>query len=111
MMGPPSIVSTATAVPAHAATQGEVKDRLRAVLPLPARKMEAAMELFDHTAVERRFSVQPLSELGVPRGLGDVQARYRENAIALGRDVAARALAEAGVAARDVDLLITTSCT
>jgi alkylresorcinol/alkylpyrone synthase len=111
MMGPPSIVSTATAVPAHAATQAEVKDRLRAVLPLPARKMEAAMELFDHTAVERRFSVQPLSELGVPRGLGDVQARYRENAITLGRDVAARALAEAGVAARDVDLLITTSCT
>ena len=111
MTAPPSIVSTATAVPAYAATQGEVKDRLRAVLPLPARKLEAAMELFDHTAVERRFSVQPLSELGIPRGLGDVQARYRESAIALGRDVAARALAEAGVAARDVDLVITTSCT
>jgi alkylresorcinol/alkylpyrone synthase len=111
MKAAPIIVRTATAVPAHAATQDEVKDRLRALLPLPARKLEAAMELFDHAAVERRYSVEPLAALGTPRGLGEIQRLYRENAIALGKKVAAEALAGAGVEARDVDLIITTSCT
>jgi len=107
----PTIVSTATAVPAHSATQGEVKDRVRAVLPLSPRRLEAAMELFDHAAVERRFSVEPVERLGQLRGMGEVQERYRENAIVLGRKVAAEALARAGVEAGQIDLLITVSCT
>jgi alkylresorcinol/alkylpyrone synthase len=111
MRGAPTIVSTATAVPAHSATQAEVKDRLRAVLPLSPRRLEAVMEIFDHAAVERRFSVEPVERLGQARGLGEVQARYRENAILLGRRVAAEALARAGVEARQIDLLITVSCT
>jgi alkylresorcinol/alkylpyrone synthase len=111
MKSAPTIVSTATAVPAHSATQGEVKDRVRAVLPLSPRRLEATMELFDHAAVERRFSVEPVERLGQPRGLGEVQERYRENAILLGRQVAAEALARAGVEPRQVDLLITVSCT
>ena len=111
MKSAPTIVSTATAVPAHSATQGEVKERLRAVLPLTPRRLEATMELFDHAAVERRFSVEPVERLGQPRGLGEVQERYRENAILLGRKVATEALARAGVEAQQVDLLITVSCT
>ena len=107
----PTIVSTATAVPAHSATQGEVKERLRAVLALSPRRMEATMELFDHTAVERRYSVEPVARLGQPRGLGEVQDRYRENAIALGRQVASEALKRGAVEARQIDLLITVSCT
>jgi alkylresorcinol/alkylpyrone synthase len=108
----PTIVSTATAVPAHSASQSEVKERLRAVLPpLSPRRLEAAMELFDHAAVERRFSVEPVAHLGQPRGLGEVQERYRENAIALGRQVASEALARGGLPASAVDLLITVSCT
>jgi alkylresorcinol/alkylpyrone synthase len=111
MKSAPTIVSTATAVPAHSATQGEVKERLRAVLPLSPRRLDATMELFDHAAVERRFSVEPVERLGQPRGLGEVQERYRENAILLGRKVATEALARAGVEAQQVDLLITVSCT
>ena len=111
MSATPTIASTATAVPAHAATQAQVKARLREVLPLPARRMDAAMELFDHTAVDRRYSVEPIERLGTLRGISDMQARYRENAIALGRQVASQALVRAEVDARDVDLLITVSCT
>ncbi len=111
MKGAPIIVRTATAVPAHSASQDEVKDRLRALLTLPPRKLEAAMELFDHAAVERRYSVEPLSTLGNPRGIGEVQRLYRENAIALGTRVARDALAAAGVEPRDIDLVVTTSCT
>ncbi|HXU63213.1 MAG TPA: 3-oxoacyl-[acyl-carrier-protein] synthase III C-terminal domain-containing protein [Polyangia bacterium] len=111
MSATPTIASTATAVPAHAATQSQVKERLREMLPLPARRLDAAMELFDHTAVERRYSVEPLERLGTLRGISDMQARYRESAIALARQVATEALARAEVEPRDVDLLITVSCT
>ena len=107
----PAIVSTVTAVPAHSATQAEVKARLREVFDLPARRLDAAMELFDHAAVERRFSVEPIDRLGVPRPMGDIQERYREHAFGLGRKVAREALARADVAAADIDLIVTTSCT
>ncbi len=93
MDAPPSIASTATAVPAHSATQEQVKARLREVLPLPPRRLDAAMELFDHTAVERRYSVEPIDRLGTLRGISEMQVRYRENAVALGRQVASEALA------------------
>jgi len=55
--------------------------------------------------------VAPLEQLGTVRGITEMQAHYREHAIALGRQVAAEALARARVEARQVDLLITTSCT
>jgi alkylresorcinol/alkylpyrone synthase len=111
MRASPVIVSTATAVPAHSATQAEVKARLREVLPLSARRLDAAMELFDNAAVDRRYSVEPLAMLGRPRPLGEIQVRYRENAIALGRQVAVEAMDRAGVTAEQIDLCITVSCT
>ena len=89
-----------------------MKARLREVFDLPARRLDAAMELFDHAAVERRYSVEPIDRLGVPRALGDIQERYREHAFGLGRKVARQALARARrSAAADIDLIITTSCT
>jgi alkylresorcinol/alkylpyrone synthase len=107
----PAILSTVTAVPAFSASQGDVKARLREVFDLPARRLDATMELFDHAGVERRYSVEPIDRLGVPRPLGDIQERYREHAFGLGRKVAREALARAGVAAADIDLIVTTSCT
>jgi alkylresorcinol/alkylpyrone synthase len=107
----PAIVSTFTAVPAYSATQAEVKARLRELVDLPARRLDAAMELFDHAAVERRYSVEPIEQLGLPRPIGNIQERYREHAFGLGRKVAREALARADVAAADIDLIVTTSCT
>jgi alkylresorcinol/alkylpyrone synthase len=107
----PTIVSTATAVPAHSASQEEVKARLEQVLSFPGRRREAVRELFDNAAVERRFSVVPLADLGRTHTLSEVQATYREHAIALGRQVATEALARAGVAPAEVDLIVTVSCT
>ena len=108
---PPAIASTVTAVPPYSATQTQVKARLRELFKLPGRRLDAALELFDHAAVERRFSVEPIEHLGTPRTLSDTQDRYREHAVGLGRKVAREALTRAGVAAADIDLIITTSCT
>jgi len=107
----PSIVGSVTAVPGFSATQGEVKARLRELFDLPARRLDAAMELFDHAGVERRYSVEPINVLGVPRPLSEIQDRYREHALALAREVAIEALAQAGLAASEIDLIVTTSCT
>jgi alkylresorcinol/alkylpyrone synthase len=111
MEAAPRIVATVTAVPPHSARQDEVKARLRAFLPLDARRMEAALSLFDQTAVERRYSVDPLSEFGRRRTLSEVSEHYRTHAIALGRDVTARALQAGRRGAEEIDLLITVSCT
>jgi alkylresorcinol/alkylpyrone synthase len=108
----PSIVSAATAVPAHRASQEEVKDVLRAHWPLDARRMAAALALFDHAAVEQRFGVEPFAALvGRPRSLTEISARYRQEAIALGREVTTRCLRDGGCRADEIDLLITVSCT
>lgn len=107
----PTIVSTATAVPPFSASQDEMKERLRALFALERRRMEAAMALFDNAAVERRYSVEPVEALGKPRSITELSEQYRGHAIALGRDVASRALAAAGKRADQIDLLITVSCT
>jgi alkylresorcinol/alkylpyrone synthase len=111
MVADPRIVATATAVPPHSATQEEVKERLRAMLPLDERRMAAALALFDHTAVERRRSVYPIAEFGTRRTLGQISEEYRRHALALGRQVAAHALDAAGLRADEIDLFVSVSCT
>src|SRR4051794_39718647 len=106
-MPDPRIVATATAVPPHTATQEQVKDRLRELLPLDARHMAAALALFDHTAVARRHSVYPIEDFGRKRGLGEMSDEYRRHALALGRQVAAHALDAAGTRPDEIDLFIT----
>src|SRR4051812_46460737 len=88
-----TIVATATALPEHAATQAEVKEALRRLLPLEPRRLDAVMAIFDHALVQRRYSAQPIADLGRHRSLGEATAAYRRHAVALGREVAARCLA------------------
>jgi alkylresorcinol/alkylpyrone synthase len=107
----PSIVSTATAVPAHSASQDQVKQVLRRLLPLEPRKLEAVMTIFDNAQIENRYSVYPIERLGERQSLTRTTEDYRAHAIPLAREVTVRALADAGVAASQIDLIITVSCT
>jgi alkylresorcinol/alkylpyrone synthase len=106
-----TIVATATAVPAHTASQSAVQRVLRTVFPIDGRRMDAVMSIFENAQIDNRYSVYPVEQIGRRRSLTESTAEYRVHAVALARDVAARALAEARVSARDVDLIITTSCT
>jgi alkylresorcinol/alkylpyrone synthase len=105
------IVATATAVPAHAARQPDVTRALRALFPLNGRRMDAVMALFENAQIDNRYSVYPVEQIGRRKSLTENTAEYRRHATALARDVAARALAGARLEARDIDLIITTSCT
>jgi alkylresorcinol/alkylpyrone synthase len=106
-----TIVATATAVPAHSARQPEVTRALRALFPLNGRRMDAVMALFENAQIDNRYSVYPVEQIGVRKSLTETTQDYRRHATALAREVAARALTEARVAASDIDLIITTSCT
>jgi alkylresorcinol/alkylpyrone synthase len=98
-------------VPEHCLEQEEVKRVLGPLLPVPGKRLDAVMALFDHVMVQRRFSVLPLEQLSAPRSLSDTMGLYRDGAVRLGRKVASNCLAQAGVPARAVDLIITLSCT
>src|SRR5882672_5916643 len=97
-----TIVATATAVPAHTASQTAVQQVLRTVFPIDGRRMDAVMTIFENAQIENRYSVYPVEQIARRRSLTETTVEYRGHAIALARDVAARALAEARVAARDI---------
>jgi alkylresorcinol/alkylpyrone synthase len=106
-----TIASVATAVPPYCMTCSDVKQAVREVFPMAPHRLAAVMQLFDHAQVERRYSVVPLDELIRPRSLTQTSREYQEHAIALGRRVAADCLAQAGLPAEAIDMVITVSCT
>ena len=107
----PTIAATATAVPPHTITRDDVKYYLGRVFDIPDRKIEAMMTVVDNAQVHKRHSIFPIEYTIEPRPLSKTNEEYQEHAIALGRRAAEECLAKAGVAAADVDLIITVSCT
>jgi len=101
----------AVAVPEHVLTQKDVKQAVGTLVPLARERLEAVLSLFDGAGVERRHSVVPVTEMHRPRDLTETMDTYRTHAIRLGRRVAQEALERAELAADEVDLVITVSCT
>jgi alkylresorcinol/alkylpyrone synthase len=106
-----TITATATALPAHAFTQSEIAGILPDMFALEGEALDELRASYARFAVERRYSVLPLARFPERRSLSRTTEIYREHAIALGRRVASLGLERAGVRARDVDLVITVSCT
>jgi alkylresorcinol/alkylpyrone synthase len=98
-------------VPPHTITRDDVKYYLGRVFDIPDRKIEAMMTVVDNAQVHKRHSIFPIEYTIEPRPLSKTNEEYQEHAIALGRRAAEECLAKAGVAAADVDLIITVSCT
>jgi alkylresorcinol/alkylpyrone synthase len=101
----------AVTVPEHVLTQADVKKAVEAVVPLNRDRLGAVMSLFDGAGVNRRYSVLPVGGLHRPRDLTETMDLYRSHALRLGRLVAQECLERAEVAASEVDLVITVSCT
>lgn len=106
-----TIAATATALPPHKITREEVKAYLSQVFPLEANRLEAMMAVVDNSQVKQRYCIHPVEYIVQPRPLSQISKEYAEHAVRLGRRVAEDCLAEAGMRAQDIDLLITTSCT
>jgi alkylresorcinol/alkylpyrone synthase len=108
---PISVLATATALPEHIVTIDDVKAYLNKVFPLTESRTSMMMEVVENAKVDRRYFIFPLDYTIEPRSLEQTTKEYQEHAVKLGRRVAADCLKNAGMAATDVDLIITVSCT
>ena len=99
------LLSVATAVPAHRLEAGEALERLRPFWPQLGRLPGA------EAAVGTRYLCEPVAALLRGRGLREVQAAYLDHSRELALAAAERALCGAQLSGRDIDLVISVSCT
>jgi len=109
---PPRLLSVATALPRHIASQ-------TAARALAARMFEEGLDpedrrligVFDSSGIETRYFCMPLEWYAQVRTFGEMNARYLEHALELAAEAAARALARAGLTPADVDHVVFVSST
>ncbi len=108
---PCAVVATATAVPPHTITREDVKYYMGRVFDIPERRLEAMMSIVDNAQVHTRHVLFPIDYTVEPRSLEKTNLEYMHHAIELGQRAAEECLKRAGMTARDIDLIITVSCT
>ncbi|MDD9875943.1 MAG: type III polyketide synthase [Magnetovibrio sp.] len=105
----PIIRAVATAVPAHALSQADVKAWAARRFNGRAAAMDRLLPAFDNAGIDTRYSCVPLDWYDTAPGWRDKNALYIKHATGLAADAAERCLAAAGVAAAEVDCLVTVS--
>lgn len=111
-MAPPvNVLSIATAVPPHQLDQRAVADAAREVYARTFTRFPKLADVFTNAGIERRYSVRPLEWLSKPHDWGERTDAYIEGASTLFVETAKAALDRAGIAARDVDVVVTVSST
>jgi alkylresorcinol/alkylpyrone synthase len=108
---PVSILATSTTLPEHEFGLAEAKAYLNKVFPLNESRTAMMLEVLVNSKIAHRYCIYPLDYTIQPRPLGQTSKEYAEHSIILGRRVASDCLERAGLAATDVDMLITVSCT
>jgi alkylresorcinol/alkylpyrone synthase len=101
------IASVATAVPEHVVTQDDATLRARKVYPQYAR-LEA---LYTNTGIATRYSVEPVPWHLTTHTWEERSEIYQRNALDLLERVAHQSIAEAGLAPRDIDIIVTNTIT
>ena len=101
------IASVATAVPEHVTGQQEISERAYKLYPQYAR-LEA---LYTNTGIERRYSVEPKHWYLQTHTWEERTQSYQRHALPLLERVAAQSVAEAGLALRDIDVIVTNTIT
>ncbi|MSP84141.1 MAG: type III polyketide synthase [Alphaproteobacteria bacterium] len=105
----PRLISIATAVPPHVMRQGDIaaagSSLFAGVLSDEARRDA----IYANAAINRRYSCVPLDWYLEPHGFADRNALYLEHALALSQEAANEALARAGLAADEIDAIVSVS--
>ena len=108
---PVSLLSVATAVPETIITQGEAKELARSLFGRRTSAFERLAPVFDNAGIDKRHIVRPIDWYQGDHGWKARNDVYLEAAEALYIEAAGKALAEAGVAPEEVDVLVTVSTT
>ena len=108
---PSALLNTAIALPDHAYSQAEIRAVVRQWLAGDPDKAAKADSILANAEVERRYTVRPAPWYLEHTSVTERTEVYREEMVRLCERAATQALAEAGVAAEAVSLIISTSCT
>lgn len=106
-----SILSVATAVPGTIVTTADVKEYFPKAFNLDERRLASMYAVIDNARIHKRHMLFPLDYTITPRPLEQTTCEYKTHSIQLGREAAEFALTQAGLDAKDIDLIITVSCT
>lgn len=108
---PVSLLALATAVPPHQIAQSAAAEAARRIYARSFARCPKLADVFLNAGIERRYSVRPLEWFMAPRGWSERTQAYLDGAGALFVEVARAALDRAGIAARDIDVIVTVSST
>jgi len=112
MASGPSLLSLATAVPAHPLPQAAMRSFAPKLFPnRPTEKLEPLLASFDTAGIDARQICVPMEWLAEPHSWPERTRLYRRHAVALLKQVATQALDEARLAPADIDVLVVASTT
>jgi alkylresorcinol/alkylpyrone synthase len=106
-----ALMSLATSVPQHQFQQAEVLQAARSILAHRYEQFETLASLFFNTGIRHRYGVKPIEWYLEPRGWPERTSAFLEGAETLFIDVAQAAIARAGIAADDIDTIVTVCST
>ncbi len=101
------IASVATAVPSNILSQEQAAERARKIFP----QFNRLGALYSNTGINQRYSVEPQEWYLQPHSWEERMASYQYNALELLEQVATQSVAEAGLALRDIDAIVTNTIT
>jgi alkylresorcinol/alkylpyrone synthase len=105
------ILAVSTAFPPHKHPQRDITSTYARLAGLRRPRRDLLNRLHRNAGVDTRHTALPLREYGTLKTIATANDRYIAEATALGERALAQALARAGRAAGDIDLLVVTSVT
>jgi len=111
MSSPVSLLALATAVPPHRVEQAFVEARARDVFARAFACYPNLADIFNNAGIESRYVVRPAEWYEAPHAWNERNEAYLDGAGTLFVRAAKAALDQAGISARDVDVVVTVSST
>lgn len=106
-----TLLSLATAVPAHIITQQEAAETSARLFSDRFKDFRHLSRVFDNAGIEKRHAARPISWFEDHHGWQNKMSAYAEVAGSLFAEAANKALDRAGLLAKDVDCVVTASST
>ena len=108
---PPVVCCPVVVLPDHEVTMDSLKAMAQRVLEGQASLLPRILRIIDNSGIKSRRIVRSMEDSVVPSGFGHRNDLFIETSKRLGEEAAARALESANLDAKDIHLIITTSCT